>query len=66
LQSADLKARMILQVHDELLLECPENELNDTIRVVRSEMENAFTLSIPLTSEARSGKNWGSMQVINI
>ena len=66
LQSAGLKARMILQVHDELLLECPENELNDTIRVVRSGMENAFTLSIPLTTEARSGKNWGSMQVINI
>jgi DNA polymerase-1 len=66
LASAGLKARMILQVHDELVLECPSEELHQTISIVQSEMENAYPLSIPLTTEARSGKNWGEMKVIQL
>lgn len=64
LQAARLKGKMILQVHDELVFECPEGELMKTIIVVKHEMENAFTMAIPLTTEARSGKNWGTMQVV--
>jgi DNA polymerase-1 len=64
LKSANLGSRMLLQVHDELVLEVPEAELTEAIRVVRKVMENALVLSIPLLTEARSGVNWGSMQVM--
>jgi DNA polymerase-1 len=62
LQQARLSARLLLQVHDELVLECPEAELLKTSEVVRSTMENAYTLSIPLIADARSGKNWGELK----
>lgn len=65
LQKAGLAGKLILQVHDELVLECPHLELEQTALIVQHEMENAFTLDIPLTTEARVGKNWGTMQVLN-
>jgi len=55
---------MLLQVHDELVLECPEGELKKTARVVQETMANAYPLSIPLETEARAGKNWGEMEVL--
>ena len=64
LAAAGLHSRMLLQVHDELVLECPRAELDETIHVVSNAMENAFPLSIPLTTEARSGENWYEMQVV--
>ncbi|MBA4420703.1 MAG: DNA polymerase I [Anaerolinea sp.] len=64
LQKAGLAGKLILQVHDELVLECPQMELEQTALVVQHEMENAFTLNIPLTTEARAGKNWGAMLVL--
>ena len=59
-----LESRMILQVHDELVLEVPENELEKTVKLVRRVMEEAYKLDIPLLTEARSGVNWGSMQAL--
>ncbi len=56
---------MLLQVHDELLLECPKGELLRTAKVVQAVMENAYTLSIPLTTDARWGVNWGEMKPIS-
>jgi len=64
LQKAGLNGKMLLQVHDEIVLECPENELDATARVVRETMEAAYPLSIPLLTEARWGSNWGEMQVM--
>jgi len=64
LLQAGLHGRMLLQVHDELVLECPQTELNETIHVVRKIMENAYPISIPLTTEARSGINWDEMQPV--
>jgi len=64
LTAAELKARMLLQVHDEMVLEVPLEELNKTAKVVQKTMSEAFSLSIPLLTEARSGVNWGSMQVL--
>jgi DNA polymerase-1 len=64
LNAAGLKARMLLQVHDELVLEVSEGELKSTAAVVKKVMENALILSIPLSTEARSGVNWGSMQIL--
>jgi len=64
LRDAHLNARMLLQVHDELVLECPQSELQRTAEVVQQVMESAYELSIPLVTEARSGINWGEMKVI--
>jgi len=64
LRSAGLAARLILQVHDELVLECPREELGATAGVVQHEMETAYKLDIPLTTEARAGANWGVLTVL--
>ena len=53
-----LGARMILQVHDELLLEVPENEIARTTEVVRAEMESVCELAVPLVVDVGVGKNW--------
>jgi DNA polymerase-1 len=65
LADAGLVARMLLQVHDELVLECPKEELQDTARVVQNVMENAYTLSIPITTDANWGMNWGQLTPID-
>jgi DNA polymerase-1 len=64
LEEAGLKAKMLLQVHDELVFECPKKEVKETARVVQEVMANAFPLSIPLSTEARYGENWGDMKPI--
>jgi DNA polymerase-1 len=61
LSNARQSARMLLQVHDELVLECPRSELIETARIVQDIMENAFKLSIPLTTDASWGLNWGEL-----
>ncbi len=61
--NAGLTARMLLQVHDEIVLECPLPELDAAVTVVQETMEKAYPLSIPLSTEARWGGNWGEMQV---
>jgi DNA polymerase-1 len=55
---APLDARMLLQVHDELLLEVAEHELDETCRVVRQEMEGAMTLDVPLKVDLGIGASW--------
>jgi DNA polymerase-1 len=64
LKNAKLSAQMLLQVHDELVLECPKGELDKTVRVVKEVMESAYRLDIPLETEARAGSNWGEMKVV--
>jgi DNA polymerase-1 len=54
-------ARMLLQVHDELLLEVPRGELTVIAPIVREEMEGAVTLDVPLTVEMKSGADWESL-----
>jgi DNA polymerase-1 len=55
------EVKMLLQVHDELLLECPLEQLEKARASVQKVMENAVKLSIPLLTEAKSGENWGEM-----
>jgi DNA polymerase-1 len=62
LKAAGLKGKMLLQVHDELVLEVPEKEVRETAHIVQDTMANAYPMSIPLSTEARYGKNWGDMQ----
>lgn len=49
---------MILQVHDELNFNVPENELEQVRNIVREEMENAWTLKVPLIADSGVGNNW--------
>ena len=64
LKKAGLSAKMLLQVHDEIVLEVPQKELDKTARVVKDTMANAYPMSIPLETEARAGINWGEMKVL--
>ena len=50
---------MILQVHDELLFEVPENEVEEMKGLVRSEMEGVLKLAVPIKVELGVGLNWG-------
>ena len=58
LREEGLEARLVLQVHDELLVECPEGEAERVAALLEEEMEEVITLSVPLTAEAHSGKTW--------
>ena len=58
LKKDGLKASMILQVHDELVLEVPEKELDTVTAVVRKTMEGAIELSVPLVVDVGWGQNW--------
>ncbi len=58
LEDEGFAARMILQVHDELDFECPENEVERLIAMVRAEMEGVVTLAVPLVADASVGTTW--------
>ena len=64
LKQAGSKAKMLLQVHDELVLEVPKDKIEAAAKVVQEIMANAHPLSIPLETEARAGLNWGEMKVL--
>jgi DNA polymerase-1 len=58
LRAAGLRSRLLLQVHDELLFEAPEDEAEALAGVARRVMESAATLSVPLVVETGVGKTW--------
>ena len=58
LQEAGLQSRILLQVHDELILEVPEAEKEQAAALVRNAMESAASLEIPLSADVKFGKNW--------
>lgn len=58
LKKQNLKTRMIMQIHDELLFEAPEDEVQIAMQTIKSEMESAVELTIPLIVEIRAGNNW--------
>ena len=58
LQKENLKARLILQVHDELIVEAPEEEAQTVAKILQEEMEGAVQLSVPMVAEAAIGKTW--------
>lgn len=61
LEKAGLPARMLMQVHDELVLECPHEHIQPAIMLIQQVMRDAYRLSVPLQTEARYGLNWGEM-----
>ena len=62
LKESGLHAAMILQVHDELVLEVPEDEVEATAKLVIDTMQNAYQLRVPLVANAEVGTNWLDMQ----
>ena len=64
LKEQKMAARLILQVHDELVLEAPENEIADVAKLVREGMEHAYEFSVPLITEIAVGPNWRDMKEI--
>lgn len=58
LKKAGLRSRLILQIHDELIVEAPENEKKQAAQILKSCMENAFPLDVPLTVDMTEGKSW--------
>ena len=58
LRDEGLQARLLLQVHDELIVECPESETERVKTLLREEMEGVVNFSVPLSCEAKSGKTW--------
>ena len=58
LRAERLEARLIMQVHDELIVECPEQEAEQVKTLLTAEMEGVVELAVPLLAEAHSGKNW--------
>ena len=58
LETNGLRARLLLQVHDELIVECPPEEAGRVRAIVADEMEHAATLAVPLVAEAKSGESW--------
>ncbi|MDY0019125.1 MAG: DNA polymerase, partial [Anaerolineae bacterium] len=62
LKEKGLRSRMILQVHDELVLETPKAELEAAIALLRESMEKAFPLQVPLKVDVEVGDNWDEME----
>ncbi|HEY76544.1 MAG TPA: DNA polymerase I [Thermoflexia bacterium] len=62
LREHDLKARMIIQVHDELIIEIPKQELPTVAPLVRQVMESVYPLRVPLKVDLKVGPNWGEMK----
>ena len=58
MQAEGLEARLVLQVHDELIVECPEQEAETVMALVTEEMQAAAELKVPLVAEAHAGKSW--------
>ena len=58
LKKENMRSRLILQVHDELIVEAPGDEAEKAAKILQEEMENAVTLSVPLTADAAIGKTW--------
>jgi len=60
LREHHLMSRMILQVHDELILECPPEEVEEATNLLRESMEKVIQLKVPLIAEIHTGKSWAA------
>jgi DNA polymerase-1 len=64
LRAEGFRSRLLLQVHDELLLEVPRDEVARLVPVLRETMEGALALDVPLTVDVKTGDDWESMTVV--
>ncbi|GAW28711.1 DNA polymerase I [Carboxydocella sp. ULO1] len=66
LKRTGLKARMLLQVHDELIFDVPAEEVREVARVLREAMDTAVQLTVPLEVEVKAGDNWYDMSQLEV
>lgn len=66
MKKRNMRSKMLLQVHDELLFEAPASELEELGELVCSTMEGAWQLRVPLVADVKAGKNWGEMHPIPV
>ncbi len=64
LEEKRLKSKIIMQIHDELVLEVVKDELNEVTGLARDEMEGAYRLAVPLRVNIKKGKNWLEMEAV--
>ncbi len=57
----DTPCKMLLQIHDSILIECPEDSAEETAKLVKETMENVYELPVKLTVDTSTGKNWGEL-----
>lgn len=62
LQQRGLRSKMLLQVHDELIFEVPDEEVDEMMGLVRTVMENAFELDVPLNVDIHAASHWGALK----
>jgi DNA polymerase-1 len=65
-QEQRLRARMMLQVHDELIVEAPDEEILRTAKLMCEIMEDAFELDAPLSVDLKTGRNWEEMAPLEL
>jgi DNA polymerase-1 len=58
LKKSGLKAKLVLQVHDELIVECPEEEAGQVSSILKNSMSGIASLSVPLVVDVHAGKSW--------
>src|SRR2546426_11607227 len=66
LHESDLHARVLLQVHDELVAEVPRLEVDRMAQLLRDEMSAAYLLDVSLVVDVRAGPNWDEMQRLEV
>lgn len=62
IETRKLKSQLLIQVHDDLLLEVPKEEIEETTAIVKEAMENAYSLKVPLEVSLNIGRNWYEME----
>ncbi|MEK6256158.1 MAG: DNA polymerase I, partial [Chloroflexota bacterium] len=65
LKESNVRAKMLLQVHDEIVLECHKDDIDKTAKIVQDNMAGAYKLKVPLQTDAKAGINWGKMAPTN-
>jgi DNA polymerase-1 len=58
IEEQGMETNMVIQIHDELVFEVPEEELREAANLVKQEMEGVIDISVPLKIDISSGKNW--------
>ncbi len=66
LQARQLQARLVLQVHDDLILEVPRQEVEQVVALLKDKMEHACTLKVPLEVSVKVGPNWYDMEPVDV
>jgi DNA polymerase-1 len=58
IEKGNLPLKMLLQVHDELVFECPKENVEEFSQIIKFEMENAWPISVPILANVGIGNNW--------